>query len=141
MTLKELLNSVEFDNVFNILKQSKQLDRNRKSLYDAYKHAFNELKNIDVTSNNDYKICLNLVFDYDWGDDPYIHFELKDKNGELWGLDFTPWSECVNAELEFDSEVDKLSLEEKCAELLRELTFYGFSQNDINKLKQKFGLS
>jgi hypothetical protein len=74
-------------------------------------------------------IILTLVPVDEFNDEEYVDVSIKPQNGKICAMDFLSWSEVIDAKI----EVLGCSLDggQIIAEILWEMTFYGFSESEI----------
>ena len=137
MKFKELISSVNYKTVYNVIYKDYYHGKgySNSELMDidsAYLTAFKTLLAKEPSSPEDnYKISLKTVDDEG---DPYIDCFLYDEDSDQsFAMDFSNWSDLLSFEiynpLNFtDAEI--------AAHLLWEMTFWGFTESEIEKQKQ-----
>lgn len=143
MTLKQLIKECDYKSTFNILYKSHFLnwDEDRVRKMDiGFFSTWNELSRLD--SKKDLKDNIYIVNTKVENSSEQI-FDIcymsnkKEDKGELYAIDFIDWSDLINLEIidgfNFNSNVEML------AHILYEMTFWGFSNKEVqgqsNKLK------
>tara|TARA_X000001036_G_scaffold409613_1_gene420870 strand:+ start:343 stop:852 length:510 start_codon:yes stop_codon:yes gene_type:complete len=138
MTFQNLLRKVKYKPVFNIIYKQYYLsagysnDEMMKIDY-AYSNVFDNLlyKEQNKTSDN-LQISLKSAQDEDGGD-PYIDAHLYDSDAdESFGLDFCEWGDILAYEV---NNSLNLSDAEIVAHVLWEITFWGFTEAEVQNQK------
>ena len=135
MTLRELLKETPYKSVFNVIyktfyQEKKYLNSRIIEADVAYSKVYKEL--IDLPENNieNQKIYIANVADLAQEIDICLLNETED---ELYSFDFIPWKDVIDLEI---LKTAKLSSVECLAHILWEMTFWGFSQEEIERQKQ-----
>lgn len=118
MTLKELLGKVDFDNLAPFIEKSegKHLD----SIY-GYREAYDILRYMEPTENFKGEARVEWSGE-EYGEDQWIG---------VFHLDGDYWEDALAKEIVIGENVD-LPIEEIAAKCLWEITFYGFSPDEIH---------
>lgn len=64
-------------------------------------------------------------------EEPYWHVSLEDRSGERWSMSFIPWAEYLG--LDVAARGVDLSPEQMLAHILWEITFYGWTSEDVEE--------
>ena len=107
-----------------------------ESELEGYHQVFEKLKTLSPTSS-DLQLRIDLVYSEHAGE---YHIETKSihpgqqatKTGALFVLEFTPWSDWLGMELHAQT-LENFSEFDIIAHCLYEMTFFGFSLEDIRK--------
>ena len=147
MTLRDLLSKCSYKSVFNILYKEHYKDKENSEVewYDiAYLGAWNQLINKESKPNKKYKICLRERVDPgvpgrdaedDYFDPPEKFIEVclyNNEDGENYAIDLILWEDLIDAEIISEALIDDNNI---LAEILWEITFYGFTDDRIKSQK------
>jgi len=151
MTFYELLSKFPIEELWYILRHRHDLSSKpikAERLYKLYKSARNELLALHADNNpaDNVLVCEFTVESTDGGvPDSWIHCNMlspnEENNGEMqqYAMDFVPWNELIDCRVSNES-LAKLGELVCAAELLWEITFYGFSKSTVayesNKLNE-----
>jgi len=142
-TLKDFIMNVNFEQVAEVLKREYPKDWKGAGNGEGFEMVFNNLKEMEPVSRDDgIKIVIEHV-KQEW-DDPEIPDEEYedvggiDDDGERWALDFTPWVKWLGMEIHPES-VHSYSPAEIVAHCIWEMTWNGFTEEEIEKKKNEFG--
>ena len=130
-SLREIL----FNNVEHWPKIKKAIIKHypdQKKNISKYAEVFGQLMKLKPQAG---KIRIELDFYKSPDEEPYVDVHgitMKNKQKQLWGLDFTPWAEWLCMEIE-EETIDKFSEIEILCHCLWEMTFYGFKETKIKK--------
>lgn len=129
MTLKELLKTVEFNDVWIELEKEYCL---KNKAFEAYLKVFNQLKELTPESNYD---CFRLaVARVEEGLEPgtfiYDVFGVKPDNNERYAVELLPWSELLSFEV-VEKCVEVYGAEVVIAHSLYEITFFGYDAAEV----------
>ena len=137
MTLRSLIEKCSYKNVFNIIYKeyylNKSHSKNKITEADlAYSNVFESLKVLPKNSSPKLELHLqNAKID----EEKYISVNLYDGDSdEVFACDFQPWSDLIDCRV--NSHAD-LSDDQILAHILWELTFWGFSEESIQKQSQQ----
>ena len=137
MTLRELINSNVYKNVFNFLYKIYYKDRDSSEVekFDvAYLDVWNNLLKKDLNLKKDYKILIR-EFPSDPEDDlseSFIDVCLQDRK-DTFAIDLVLWEDLIDVEVNKKAQICDA---EALAHLLWEITFYGFSENSIASFRK-----
>ena len=125
MKLIDLISSVDWDDVAKVLVEIDKDDGN----LDGYKKVYGELKTLKPQDSD---FVIHIEHDK-WDEDEWEEvYGIRKKDGEKYGLDFTPWEEMLGMEVD-EGTVEKYSKTGVAAHCIWEMTFYGFTQKEIQK--------
>lgn len=127
MKLKEIIDSVSWDEVSQVLKNEYEEDWNKSSF--GFENVFNRLREIEP-KQSDRKIIVYKADDLVYGGQFVGVSHLK--NGERWVASFTSWREWLGMNVTKDS-LKEFKLHEIAAHCLWEMTYYGFSEVKIEE--------
>ena len=138
MNLKELLKSINYKTTFNyiykIYYKDKHFEDYKIMEKDAsYRKALEELKSLEFEfkeENKDLRIYILKIQDEDeQGDrvDVCLYDELNDS---IFSIDFVPWNQLIELDIQDGINANK---EELAAHILWELTFWGFTSQEVEK--------
>lgn len=140
-TLKDFVMEVTFEEVADVFKKSYPNDWNAANNPEGFEMVFNVLREKEpVPRKDDMKILIYHVIQ-DWGypeleTEEYDHVcGYTESDNQKWGLDYTPWAEWLGMEIHTDT-VQNYSPAEIVAHCLWELTWNGFTEEEINKKKE-----
>ena len=120
MKLLELINSVDFDEVFQHLKEMWE-----ESDYDSYRRAVDELLVTTPSESADMSIYVHQ-------DDEEIIVDCIDDKGEIWAMDFIPWHKLLAMDIVIDFDpVYIVSYQELLGHILWKLTYHGYSSSTV----------
>ena len=134
MTLRELIKESNYKTLFNEIYrhflQKKGYSKSEIIEQDlSYSKVFKELSSLPLKPNYNEKIYIASVGDSDI--DVCLLNELED---ELFSLDFMPWDDIIDMEI---FKTAKISPHHCLACIIYEITFWGFSQEQIAKERKK----
>ena len=138
MTLRELINQCNYKSVFNIIYKSHYSKEEKGKVLKAdlsFLSAWNILSELNKNPVNECEIHLiSITTDDSDIIDVCYYSSIED---EFYALDFIPWSDLID--LEVKSGIS--SPAEILAHVLWEITFWGFSpdeiENESNKIKKQ----
>ena len=123
MLFKELLNSVNYDDVWHVLDREYE---HKKGAYKAYKQVFEELKSME-TAKSQFTLVVAKVEDYSAaGEFIFEVFGVKEDDEERYSLAMAPWEEW-NGLTVLDKSIEVYGPAAVVAPALYEMTFYGYS--------------
>ena len=136
MTISDLLKTANYKQVFNHLYQVYYRDKryNTERLMDidaSYHVVFEKLKAAKKQENNDlsnYKLYIANIPDLDLKDIDICLYD--EENDELFSIDFLNWYQLLDLEI---YKTLKMKDFEILAHFLWEITFWGFSMEDVDK--------
>ena len=141
MTLRKLLNKYRYKNIFNILHKNYLTKKRKEKVQNAdlgFYSAWNELISLEVPEVINLVEALHIsevVDDLEPDSLPFIDITLRDRDtDELFSLDFCSWDKLIDLEIE---NATTLKDDEILAEILWEITFWGFSQDKILKQRKE----
>lgn len=134
MNLKDLISSVNYKSVFNIVykeyyKDKKYSNSKMMDVDYAYSKVFENLKSKEI---NKEEKPLSIIFQIlENEEEKFVDTCLYDEDeDELIALDFVSWDILLGYNINNPSN---LSTEEMVAHLLWEITFWGFTEDKIKK--------
>lgn len=130
MTLKEILNTTEEESVLKILSTVYEPSDNDMEGYSSL------LKKLRVMTPvaSEYQLCIQHVVGFDGYE--YEHVSgIKYESDESVGLSLTPKEEWLGVEI-LDDTLASYSPEEILAHCLWEMTFYGFTEGEVEGFKE-----
>jgi hypothetical protein len=135
MTLRELLKETPYKSVFNVIyktfyQQKKYLNSKIIEADVAYSKVYKDLLDLPENKIENQKIYLANVAGLAQEIDICLLDETED---ELYSFDFVPWKDIIDLEI---LKTAKLSAVDCLAHILWEMTFWGFSEEQIEKQKQ-----
>lgn len=130
MTFKELINSVNYDDVWTVIDKEYE---NKDGAYEAYKRVFEELKSLlpkaceppitlVVAKVEDYFEAGTFIFDV---------FGIQNGDESHYALEMTPWNEWLSFKV-LDKCVEAYGMADVVAHVLYEMTFFGYSANAVD---------
>jgi len=142
-TLKDFVMEVSFKEVAEAMKKHHPDYWSNRGFPTGCKMVLEELKKKEPVSRDDgMKIIIEHV-KQEWNDPEIPDEEYEDvggidDDGERWALDFTPWAEWLGMEIHPES-VHNYSPAEIVAHCIWEMTWNGFTEEEIEKKKNEFG--
>lgn len=136
MTLKELINKSSYKKVFNILYKEFYMEKSVEEVNNldlCYLNAWNELKS-KKESNSSSGIEIHLSESKEDGKEVFDVNLYKKSSDSFYATDYVAWSDIIGSEIK---KPDSLSEINSLAHILREITFYGFTESEISKSKLK----
>lgn len=144
MKFGELLKEYSWDDVaLALLRVYPDEDKN----IEGYKHVFDTLQTLSPTKTN-MRIVIENALDPSTKeyypdvsgkngtlvkeDSPYTEDDTTGNQEQTYGIEFQEWSEWLGMELD-PSTLEKFSEEEIIAHCLWEMTFFGYTQEEIQK--------
>ena len=143
MTLYELLNKFSIEELWYILHNRHDLSGKpikAERIFNLYKSAREELLALHAESNytDNVLVCdFSIENDDSGAPDSWIHCnmlspdEISDDKMQQYAIDFVPWNELIDCKVSDDS-LAKLGALVCTAELLWEITFYGYSKSKVD---------
>jgi len=146
MILKDLLNEVDFDDVFIQLKDLYYEDKSEEELRDLrnnYFKVFSKLQNIrpDIDGEN-FCISIDKAFEWEINENDqvieteesywHVHGINRDTN-EAYAIEFDPWSEWLGWDVSRE-QIKELGKNTYMAHILWEMTYSGFEESDIRDM-------
>ena len=138
MTFQNLLRKVKYKPVFNIIHKEYYLNGGYSNdemmqIDYAYSRVFDHLSYRKQNKNNDnLQINFKLIEDED-SSGPYVDVYLYDSDSdESFGLDFCEWGDVLSYEVHNSLE---LSDPQMVAHILWEMTFWGFTEEEVQNQK------
>lgn len=126
MTLSQLLHQTTLDDVLAAMKQLHP-DTSDNNL-EGYTHVYGDLQELQP-SGDPATIRIERVVDtYDGETESYIHIDKVTSDGEAWAADFCPWTDMLGFEVQ---DLADLSPAEQAAAILWEMTYHGWSQEQV----------
>lgn len=128
MTLRKLLTQTSYKNIFNAIFKEylKEYSKNKIELF-----SVNLQRSYDYLINLQKKESKNIIKLESIGDSHCIHICNED---DCAVLDFIEWKELIDCEIEAS---DLLSHSQLSALILWDITFWGYSPNEIQENKDK----
>lgn len=145
MTIRTLINQYSYKKIFNLIYKNYYKDAEYSDAQHAdvgFYNAWTELSKMEKPKEKDMlkSIYVTQVSDDLEPDaDPYIDVTIREKStDELWGIDFIPWDQIIDLDIE---NASSLGEDELLAAILWEITFWGFSsskiEQNINKIREE----
>jgi len=137
MKLHHLIHKHPWQNIHAALVR---LYPDHESELEGYQEVFEKLKTLTPAAS-DFQLRVELVYSEHAGE---YHIETKSinpaqekvKSGSLFVLEFTPWSKWLGMELD-EHTLEKFSEFDIVAHCLYEMTFFGFTQEDIKTAEEE----
>jgi hypothetical protein len=136
MKFRELLKESGYKQVFNVIYKNYYKHKNHSqddiiSFDILYRKAFDTLLAKDAGRSNSFEILLQ---DIKSDEEDIIDVCIKDlKTEEIFALDFIPWAELVDSEVNIREDMKNYEI---CAHILWEITFWGFTEKEIEAQKE-----
>jgi hypothetical protein len=132
MTLRDLLKTCRYKDVFNFIYQKHYKDTHPKDKIQeadcGYRRVFEELLMLPDKPSEEYQIHIYKKTDNLYGEE-FIDVGLYcNKDEETYAIDLTPWTDLIDAKIKTPTKLDDV---EVVACILWEVTFYGFSEERI----------
>ena len=149
MTFRELLNLFSIEELWYILRCRHDVSRKpieAERLFSMYKSAHEELTALCAENNytDNVLVCEFTIENNDGGApdswiDCYMLSPVENNDGEMqqYAIDFVPWNELIDCKV-FDDSLAKLGALVCTAELLWEITFYGYSKTNVDEEAENF---
>ena len=139
MTLRDLLKTCRYKDIFNIIHQEYYKGKPEDGIYQAdcgYRRVFRDLLMLPRLPLDDrdheYQI---YVRERQEGDYNAIDVSLYcNEDEQTYAIDFTPWEDLIDMGIKCSLSLDDTSI---LAHVLWEITFYGFSAESINEAKEE----
>jgi hypothetical protein len=134
-TLKETINKYTWADIESSMKavlKDRAVHLNQSIVTLGYHKVFEDLKRLEPTPKKNLdRINVKMILDDLSPDEsPYAHVCAYDDKDERWGISMTNWSEVLS--LDFSWEDDFTEKDALC-EVLWEITWYGFSNEDVQQ--------
>lgn len=136
MKFRELLKESGYKQVFNVIYKHYYKDKNHSeddiiSFDLLYRKAFDTLLNKGTNDSNSFEILLQ---DVKVDEENIIDVCIKDlKTEEIFALDFIPWGELIDSVVNVREDMKNYEI---CAHILWEITFWGFTEEEIEAQKE-----
>ena len=136
MKFRELLKESGYKQVFNVIYKYYYRDKNHSedeiiSFDILYRKAFDALLTKSAGNSNSFEILLQ---DIKADEEDIVDVCIKDlKTEEIFALDFIPWAELVDSEVNIREDMKNYEI---CAHILWEITFWGFTEKEIEAQKE-----
>lgn len=136
MKFRELLKESGYKQVFNVIYKYYYRDKNHSedeiiSFDILYRKAFDTLLTKSADNSNSFEILLQ---DIKADEEDIVDVCIKDlKTEEIFALDFIPWAELVDSEVNIREDMKNYEI---CAHILWEITFWGFTEKEIEAQKE-----
>lgn len=129
MTFKELLQTVEFDEIWIEFKKEYCM---KDEAFDAYFKVFNQLKELTPEQNQDgFRLVVARVEDeLEPGTSTYDVFGIKPGDNEHYALELLSWNKWLSFEI-IEKCVQVYTAAVVVAHSLYELTFLGYDASDV----------
>jgi hypothetical protein len=122
MKFRELLKESGYKQVFNVIYKNYYRDKN---------HSQDDIISFDILYRKAFEILLQ---DIKADEEDIIDVCIKDlKTEEIFALDFIPWAELVDSEVNIREDMKNYEI---CAHILWEITFWGFTEKEIEAQKE-----
>ena len=145
MILKDLLDEVEFDFVFDELVNlyyQKEDQEAIKELYNGYSSTFYKLQNMQPKFDGE-NFCIKVDKTFEWDIDEneniiytedfyYNVHGINTDTNQSYAIEFEPWGEWLGWDIDRE-QVKELSKEAYVAHILWEMTYIGFDENSIQE--------
>lgn len=140
MTIHSLIRKCYYKPVFNNIYKFYLNDENQYSLDRVarmdinFLSAWNNLLNTKATKSKDEDVENSCIFISDLVENGSKLFDiclLNKTNNETYGIDFLDWSELINKKIKTDFSDSELTGSEILAHILWEITFWGFSSDQV----------
>ncbi len=138
MKLKEIVERVKFNEVFNVIEEEYP---DQKDLRDNYfEEVYRELKRTKPGDSEKFYIYIskekeNLLSDDSVYSEYYSVSAYTEGDPQSYSISFEPWEKWLDMEVEISPELD-LKNKEIVAHCLWEMTFFGFDQGQIQETKE-----
>ena len=102
--------------------------------------TWNELLNTKPTKSKDEDVENSCIFISDLvenGSKLFDVYLLNKTNNETYGIDFLDWSELINKKIKTNFSGSELTESEILAHILWEMTFWGFSSDQVQRSGSK----
>lgn len=129
MTLKEILNTTNEDSVLKILAEVYESSDNDIK---GYSSLLKKLKVMTPVAS-EYQLCIQHVVGFDGYEYEDVS-GVKHKGDESVGVSLTPREEWLGMEIQ-DDTLASYSPDEILAHCLWEMTFYGFTEGEVDEFK------
>jgi|10_taG_2_1085330.scaffolds.fasta_scaffold21120_8 hypothetical protein len=134
MTLRELIKSCPYKEVFNCLYNNYYKKKTEDEVYESANYYRKALQNLlDLRRNGDPQYTIRVDLDSQTELNDIYMINLK-TNSPL-ALDLSPWEDLIECEVVASPPQTDPSL--VLAHLLWELTFYGFNNKEIHMVRQE----
>ena len=146
MILKDLLDEVEFEDVFVELKKLYYDDESEEELldiYDNYEKTFNALRNKQPSFDGE-NFIIKIDKTFEWGHDDknnYVETEefywnvhgINRDTNQSYGIEFSSWDKWLGWDVD-RSQVKNIGENIYVAHILWEMTYMGFEEDEIQEI-------
>lgn len=135
MLFKELLNSVDYEDVWKILDSEYN---HEEGAYEAYKHVMEELKTLPAKSSEQPTTLVVARIKNVFEPDEFIYnvFGVLEGEKERYSLSMEPWEEW-NGFTVLNKSIEMYGAPAVVAHAVYELTFYGYTAKRVAEERQK----
>lgn len=126
MTFRELLQKANHKEIFNHLYREyyyKNIDDEVHEMARSYQKVMDQLLQKPSRPNKEWEIQVRTS---EGAFDDICWYNIEEE--AVYALDLTPWSEIIDANIQDPLD---LPMNEACAHILYEITFYGFTEEQI----------
>jgi hypothetical protein len=139
MTLRDLLRKTSYHAIFNCIHKEyyyKDPDDEVIEMSLAYRRVINKLLSYDMSPNPEYQILIRGVEgEENQKTASFIDVCLQTaEDEETYAIDLVSWVELVDSEIHNEA---KLNNDCAAAHILWEITFYGFTEDSVDKEKKE----
>lgn len=136
MLLKELIKKVKYEEVWKVLKREYNLPEKAKDPYEDAIKELSILSGFGNTSNDEMTIVVGRFEDFsESGTLIFDVFGIIPNDNEHYSMNLEPWRNWVNYPI-LGKSIGIYGEAEVLAHILYEMTFYGFTEEDVG-LKHK----
>ncbi len=136
MKLHNLIHKHTWEDIYSALVR---LYPDHESELEWYEEVFNKLKSLNPVET-DFRLRIALVYSQHAGEfqieTKSVNPQQSGKTGPLFILEFTPWSKWLGMEVD-EHTLEKFSEFDIIAHSMYEMTFFGFSQEDIKTAEEE----
>lgn len=131
--LSELINDTNFGDVFaSMVKWFPDQEKSK----DGYEDVFNKLKTMKPNSMHNLS---SLFIDIDIDDEKYLDVHgvrVYGTDKKYYGIEFTKWNDFISMFITKET-LDRLTKEDIVAGCMYEMTFFGFTEEDVSEMENK----
>ena len=135
MTLRELINSVPYKSVFNKIYKLHYIDKSKDYVSGAdlsFLSAWDELSKLEFSPNKKWNIN---VSERELEGERFLEALLYDREEEQdYAMDFVKWTDLIDCAVTHPSSYSHVDI---VAAILWEITFWGFSAEQVQKESDK----
>jgi len=132
MNLIQLISQTSLEDVLAAMKQVHP-DTSDSNL-EGYSHLYRRILELEPAGEPATVRIERVTETYDGETESYLSVSKVDGDGKVWAADFWPWENMIISEVD---DLAGLSMAEQIAAILWEMTFHGFSPEEVAEVSEE----